>query len=285
MALESATYVSGLVQANPPGTDPISQGDDHIRLLKKVLLNSFPNADAALNAIHTKATAPSSTSAGLIWFDTTDNVLKVRDETNASWITLPISPVTDFKILGANGVGWVLPTADGIADQYLKTDAAGNLDWATVGTGNFKGIGHSIIAASGNMRDSTMTDATNWTITYNKQSATSDLYVSAYIFMDAASSFDSTSAMTGFVRLANDSGVIIANTTDNIQAVDFTNPGSGESLDTVAQSFSRTWKVASADCPDGTTGNNEFRIQQYISTVGDNLWNWINGIFMVMEIE
>ena len=106
MALESATYVSGLVQANPPGTDAISQGDDHIRLIKKVLLNSFPNADAALNAIHTKATAPSSTSAGLIWFDTTANVLKVRDETNSSWITLGVSPVTSFKLLGSDTVGW-----------------------------------------------------------------------------------------------------------------------------------------------------------------------------------
>ena len=60
--------------------------------------------------------------------------------------------------------------------------------------------------------------------------------------------------------------------------------GNEESLDTIAQSWSRTWKVAAADCPDGTTGNNEFRIQQYISTTADNLWNWINGTFMVMEI-
>ena len=37
MGLESATYVSGLVDANPPGTDAISQGDDHIRLIKTVL--------------------------------------------------------------------------------------------------------------------------------------------------------------------------------------------------------------------------------------------------------
>lgn len=41
MALESATYISELVAANPPGTDPISQGDDHIRMIKDVLKTQF----------------------------------------------------------------------------------------------------------------------------------------------------------------------------------------------------------------------------------------------------
>jgi hypothetical protein len=43
MALESATYISGLVTTNPTGSDSISQGDDHIRLIKTVLKNSLPN--------------------------------------------------------------------------------------------------------------------------------------------------------------------------------------------------------------------------------------------------
>ena len=43
MALESGTYVKDLVSTNPPGTDVISQGDDHIRLVKSVLKNSFPS--------------------------------------------------------------------------------------------------------------------------------------------------------------------------------------------------------------------------------------------------
>ena len=43
MALESGTYVKDLVSTNPPGTDAISQGDDHLRLIKSVLQNSFPS--------------------------------------------------------------------------------------------------------------------------------------------------------------------------------------------------------------------------------------------------
>ena len=41
MPLETGTYVADLVKTNPTSTDPKSQGDDHIRMLKAVLLNSF----------------------------------------------------------------------------------------------------------------------------------------------------------------------------------------------------------------------------------------------------
>lgn len=47
MALESGTYIKDLVSTNPPGTDAISQGDDHIRLIKSVLKNSFPSTNSA----------------------------------------------------------------------------------------------------------------------------------------------------------------------------------------------------------------------------------------------
>ena len=99
MGLESATYLNGLVNTNPGATDNVSQGDDHLRLIKSVLKNSFPSVDAAVNAIHTGTSAPStSISAGLLWFDTTNNVLKLRNEANDAWITLPISPVTSNTV-------------------------------------------------------------------------------------------------------------------------------------------------------------------------------------------
>lgn len=48
MGLESATYISQLVASNPLSTDKKKQGDDHIRLIKQVLQNTFPNADRAI---------------------------------------------------------------------------------------------------------------------------------------------------------------------------------------------------------------------------------------------
>lgn len=41
MAIETGTYVADLNAANPTSTDPKSQGDDHLRLLKTVLKNTF----------------------------------------------------------------------------------------------------------------------------------------------------------------------------------------------------------------------------------------------------
>lgn len=55
MGLEAATYISGLVATNPVGaTDPVSQGDDHIRLLKSVLLATLPGLTGAVSATHTE---------------------------------------------------------------------------------------------------------------------------------------------------------------------------------------------------------------------------------------
>jgi microcystin-dependent protein len=49
MALESATYINGLVPANPLGSDAIAFADDHIRLIKTTLKNTFPNLSGAVN--------------------------------------------------------------------------------------------------------------------------------------------------------------------------------------------------------------------------------------------
>lgn len=52
MALETATYINGLVSSNPPGTDQISQADDHLRLIKATVLATFPNITGAVTATH-----------------------------------------------------------------------------------------------------------------------------------------------------------------------------------------------------------------------------------------
>lgn len=48
MGLETATYINGLVPTNPTQGDLVSAGDDHIRLLKSTLKNTFPNLTAAV---------------------------------------------------------------------------------------------------------------------------------------------------------------------------------------------------------------------------------------------
>lgn len=54
MALETATYISGLVSSNPAATDTLDKADDHLRLIKSTILASFPNITGAMNATHTE---------------------------------------------------------------------------------------------------------------------------------------------------------------------------------------------------------------------------------------
>lgn len=50
MALETFGFIDSLNASNPVhATDPVSQGDDHIRGVKSTLLAQFPNLDAAVN--------------------------------------------------------------------------------------------------------------------------------------------------------------------------------------------------------------------------------------------
>lgn len=50
MALETATYIHQLEVANPASTDQVRQADDHLRLIKSALKNTFPNINGAVTA-------------------------------------------------------------------------------------------------------------------------------------------------------------------------------------------------------------------------------------------
>tara|TARA_R110002020_G_scaffold445765_1_gene657712 strand:- start:3028 stop:3858 length:831 start_codon:yes stop_codon:yes gene_type:complete len=275
MALESATFVSGLVQANPPGTDVISQGDDHLRLIKKVLLNSFPNADAAINGIHVKATAPSSTTAGLLWFDSTDNILKLRDETNNSWIALAISPVTDYKILGSPTVGWTLPTAEGTSGQALTTNAAGALVFANAG--DVRNVSHGTQSISATIREETYTD-TGYTFTYTKQEAATDLYIQCNFECTNWSNFDTVTTQTQTVRLVYSTSTVITPTDIRVgYMTDDTQSGTGNVEHGNVASF--VWKASSLAAASYT-----FKIQCKSLEKDDGGFGCGNAAWLIWEV-
>lgn len=64
MGLETGTYISDLNASNPVGaSDPKSQGDDHIRLVKSTILATFPNIAGAMTASHTQLNQLASLAA------------------------------------------------------------------------------------------------------------------------------------------------------------------------------------------------------------------------------
>ena len=44
----SSTYINGLVGTNPTTADPLSEGDNHLRLIKDVLKRTFPSVTGAV---------------------------------------------------------------------------------------------------------------------------------------------------------------------------------------------------------------------------------------------
>jgi len=49
---------------------------------------AWNNADEALRTLHSGTSAPSSTVAGLLWFDTTNDLVKMRNEADSGWIVI-----------------------------------------------------------------------------------------------------------------------------------------------------------------------------------------------------
>lgn len=68
MALESASYITQLVDTNPASTDLVGQGDDHIRMVKTVLKNSFPG-----NSTQAVIPDPSGNAGKFLTTDGTNN--------------------------------------------------------------------------------------------------------------------------------------------------------------------------------------------------------------------
>lgn len=110
MGLETGTYISDLNASNPVGaTDPKSQGDDHIRLIKSTILATFPNltgamtkTQAELNDVAELSAANAFTAANT--FDGNVSVLGgnsliIKDSTNADDVTISHDG-TDLNIVG-----------------------------------------------------------------------------------------------------------------------------------------------------------------------------------------
>ena len=135
MGIETGNYINDLDADWPLATDNVSDGDNHLRLVKKVLKASFPGVDRVSEYIYVHTSAPTvSVGKGRLWLDTstTPNLLKIYDGSNFK--KLPVSATVDYKLMGNDTVGWVLPTADGTANYPLTTTGSNVLAFAQIDT-------------------------------------------------------------------------------------------------------------------------------------------------------
>ena len=92
MAVESASWVTQLVNTNPVVGDPVGEGDDHLRMIKTVLKNSFPSTSTA-------AVIPNmSRNAGRVF---------ITDGTDSAWSSVIYIDTGNSRV----GVNNVAPTA------------------------------------------------------------------------------------------------------------------------------------------------------------------------------
>ena len=103
MGLETATYISQLTATNPTASDPVSQGDDHLRLIKSVLQSQFTTLGAAavtttaaeLNLLDGKTTLDVEGTAVLSTGETgTTKFLRVDGDNSSSWQVPPDTNTT-----------------------------------------------------------------------------------------------------------------------------------------------------------------------------------------------
>ena len=65
MPVEEADYISQLKPAQPAGGESISEGDNHLRAIKKAVLGSFPKIDSVVNSTPAELNAVGQTATDL----------------------------------------------------------------------------------------------------------------------------------------------------------------------------------------------------------------------------
>lgn len=113
MGLETSTYVDGLNIANPAATDGLAQADDHIRLIKTVLKNTFPNLDGAVTAsvanLNNTTAIPSTITDLGISDGSNGMVLSTDGSGNFSFVALPAGTTdTNYYVTGGSFSGTTL---------------------------------------------------------------------------------------------------------------------------------------------------------------------------------
>jgi hypothetical protein len=109
MALESASWITQFNPVNPTAVDPVGQGDDHLRMIKTVLQNSFPSTSTA-------AVIPNmSGNAGSIF---------ITDGTDSAWSSVIYIDTGNSRVgVGTSSPGALLDVNGG--DALINTLTVG----------------------------------------------------------------------------------------------------------------------------------------------------------------
>ena len=110
MALETGEYIGNLVATNPTPADPKSQGDDHLRLIKSTLQNSFAGIEGMILVSGVESGTGNAYSVALTGAPTaptayTQNMVVLFQATHANTgnCTLSVGGIAAAPLLDVNG--------------------------------------------------------------------------------------------------------------------------------------------------------------------------------------
>jgi hypothetical protein len=139
MGLETGTYLDALVPTNPVATDGLAQADDHIRLLKSTLANSFPSITGAVTVTQGELNVLDGITSSTAELNVLDGITATTAELNfTDGVTSNIQTQLDTKAPLAS------PTFTGILNAPTANVTTVDLgDWTITQSGTDLVFSHS----------------------------------------------------------------------------------------------------------------------------------------------
>jgi hypothetical protein len=128
MALETGDYISDLVITNPTGADAKSTADDHLRLVKKILTQSFPAVSGACTATHTELNFVDGVTSAIQTQIDAKAPIASPTFTGTPLTTTPTTGDSSTKINSLGGCGGIGNVTNGYSWRSLCPDKRSRYD-------------------------------------------------------------------------------------------------------------------------------------------------------------
>lgn len=121
MTVEIVKYINDLDRTNPKGSDPISEGDDHVRNMKAAIVDTFPNIDGPVTVTQDEL----NQLAGLE--EIVDGALPDQPTINGSLLHNDGSKWRETATVKINGDKAIIPAFAGMGNVNLHVNNNGEL--------------------------------------------------------------------------------------------------------------------------------------------------------------
>ena len=287
MALETATYINGLVVTNPVATDGLAQADDHMRLIKSTIKATFPNVTGAITATQAEVNALDGLTASTAELNILDGVtataaeLNLLDGVTATTAELNIldgvtATAAELNVLdGITATTTELNYVDGVtSDIQTQIDTLDTSVTAlsSAGTGKvLQVVAGFSTSSTTHTSTSSYTDSTV-TVNITPSSASSKILIMANIVLNSAGNYDGAGVQV--VR----NGTAVRTYPQVIKI------GERATTDGDSTEITTTWAAHMLDAPASTSAlTYKIQVKKVISSGSSTLVSK-DGDIVVMEI-